>query len=147
MSTNANQGVLKSGQTLLPTDPHRAAINQGLVSPNGLYQLQYQNDGNLVLYKSAQPSRDVIESAGTNRPITRENSYGEMSADGRLKILYLTDNKKEGYTWETVWETVAKGPKDCNLYLNDEGQLYFAMNHDGEKTPVNIANGTVNNVN
>lgn len=141
MSANANQGVLKSGETLLPTDPHRASINNGLVSPNSVYQLQYQNDGNLVLYKMATPSREAIESAGTNHAITRENSHGQMAADGRLKILDLTDNKKEGFEWTTYWKSDAQGPAGCNLYLDDEGQLYFAMERDGERTPVHIANG------
>ncbi|MCX4025907.1 hypothetical protein H0A36_22655 [Endozoicomonas sp. SM1973] len=139
----SNARALNSGQVLLPTNPQdKKNINEGLVSPNNQFQLQYQNDGNIVLYEQlSKAPREVVQNGGTNHKITPATSYaivaGNKDLDGKYNgRLVIVDNGS------AFWYTDAQGPNNCNLYLNNDGALYFALSEDGSKTIVDIAKGT-----
>ena len=131
----ANEGVLKSGDCLQPTNPGIWPINQGTVSPNGNFQLQYQNDGNLVLYQTPVgmkegDSRKVMQTARTNIDLGKwHDSYAEMKPNGKLTIVHVSDHGQI----EDQWATQAHGPEGCNLYLDNSGGMYYAMSSDDPK--------------
>lgn len=129
---------LASGQQLSQTDPDApGAINQGLVSPNNVYQLQYQNDGNLVLYKFSKPNlspeRDETQSSGTHSVQSDYfNSMAEMMPDGKFAIRHESD--KGEFTTQAYYQ----GPAGCNLYLTNDGELFLAKSEDGPRTVVTL---------
>lgn len=133
----SNMSVLMSGQSLVPTDPTApGAINYGLVSVNKSYQLQYQNDGNLVFYKL--DGHTPLESAATNRAITPQ-SYAMMDSNGRFVLIDVPAHGDP----TTYWQSDAQGPAGCNLYLDNDGVLFFAMQESGERTILNVSQGQV----
>ncbi|MDE1464558.1 hypothetical protein [Spartinivicinus poritis] len=138
-----NARALNSGQALLPTNPQdKKNINEGLISPNNKYQLQYQNDGNIVLYEQlSKDPRKVVQNGGTNHKISPATSYaivaGSKDLNGKYNgRLVIVDNGS------AYWYTDAQGPNNCNLYLSNEGDLYFAMSEDGNRTIVDVSKGT-----
>jgi len=90
---------LAVGQTL-----YRGNI---LISPNGHFKLNFQNDGNLVLYEGTQ----AIWSSGT------QNKGGQrlvMQRDGNL-VMYGPNGP--------VWATNTSGNPRSFLKLQDDGNL------------------------
>jgi|GEM_PF-640558 len=84
------------------------AVGQRLISPNGVYSLILQKDGNLVLYKDGQSQW----SSGT---------YGKKV----IKAVQQTDGNfvlyKEG--GKPVWSSQTSGNRHAHLTLQDDGNL------------------------
>ena len=94
------KGILPSGAFMRPGD--------ALWSPNGEYQLLFQRDGNLVLYRKGRP----LWSTGTADRDVRECL---MQPDGNL-VLYA-----RGRT--PVWASNTQGNQGAFLSLQNDGNV------------------------
>ena len=99
-TTAARRSQLTADQTLLP--------GEELVAPGGGYRFIYQNDGNLVLYRT---SDDVAlwASATDGRPV----GLCIMQGDGNL-VIY-------GPQREPVWDSSTHGSPGSRLVMQDDG--------------------------
>ncbi|MDE1714215.1 hypothetical protein PWG14_16930 (plasmid) [Chromobacterium amazonense] len=95
---------LKPGQSLQP--------GQALASPNGQYRFTYQHDGNLVLYRGAQP----LWAAATNGP----TGHCVMQEDGNL-VVYVNN--------AAIWASGTEGHPMGTLVMQDDGNavIYGAV--------------------
>lgn len=104
--------------------------NQMALSPNGVYKLIMQSDGNLVLssvaFKNQQTTDQPIWATMTNRSSNLPNK-AVMQSDGNF-VIY--DNKGAPI-WSTL--TFARGQSPYNLLLQDNGNLVL---YDGKFTPL-----------
>jgi hypothetical protein len=94
------KGILPPGAFLRPGD--------ALWSPNGEFQLLFQRDGNLVLYRKGRP----LWSTGTN---DREVRECVMQPDGNL-VLY-------GRGRIPVWASSTQGNHGAFLSLQNDGNM------------------------
>ncbi|HEX8001282.1 MAG TPA: hypothetical protein VF519_01150 [Mycobacteriales bacterium] len=82
-----------------------------LKSPNGLYTLEMQHDGNLVIYK---PSHIAVWATGTNTA-ANEGAYAVMQNDGNFVMI-----RPGGVT---VWSTGTGGHTGAYIRLQDDCNL------------------------
>ena len=110
----AFQGELRSGDALFPPSPQQDQ-NSSVVSPNDLYHLIMQEDGNLVLYRLTG-SRDQGQ---VRTPIWASHTNGQavsrcsMQTDGNL-VIYNTENRP-------IWASGTSGHKGSHLEVQDDG--------------------------
>ncbi|HEY9864751.1 MAG TPA: FAD-dependent oxidoreductase [Candidatus Obscuribacterales bacterium] len=109
-----NPDTLCTGESLKP--------GQGLTSKNGLFNLNYQEDGNLVLYR-AKDDKPLWASNTANKSAWR--CY--MQEDGNL-VVYASEGKP-------VWSSQTYGLQyiGCKLTLSDSGQLVI---YDQNNSPM-----------
>ena len=116
---------LSPGGVLLP--------NNQLLSPNKAYQLLYQPDGNLVLYRVAD--KFVVWSSNTQG---RTPSRLVMQADGNL-VMYGIDNNAQ---WHS--STFGAGNENSSALLQDDGKLVIINSlgqtiwANGAATPIQV---------
>ena len=95
-------------------------LNPGywIKSPNGRYQLIYQNDGNLVFYG---PSGPLWASDTIGQP----PGFATMQGDGNL-VVYRADGVP-------IWATDTSGMPGAELRVQDDGYLVL---YDAGNTPM-----------
>lgn len=87
--------------------PFTLTADESLTSPNGVYRLVMQGDGNLVLYRSGGVA---VWASGTNG----SNRHAVMQADGNLVV----------YTGATpLWSSNTTGFGSTRLTMQDDGNL------------------------
>jgi hypothetical protein len=101
----------------MPTN-YRLATLQYMSSPNGVYHLMQQQDGNLALYG---PANSVLWSAGTYQTVVYGMSIREtrMQTDGNL-VVYNSSAAGAAAVWAS--NTVGAGPNP-ELVLQNDGNL------------------------
>ncbi len=89
-------------------------VNQSLISPNGVWQLILQQDGNLVLYRRA--NHHPTWATGTNG---KDVQRAVMQDDGNF-VLYTFAN-------QPVWASNTNGKNHSSLVLQDDGNLVIYL--------------------
>ncbi|MGB1242554.1 MAG: hypothetical protein ACPG49_08535 [Chitinophagales bacterium] len=102
--------ILQSGQFLSP--------NQQLSSPNGVYSLIFQTDGNVVLYENNKQAKTRQAKWNTGTSGTDANQL-KMQADGNL-VLYSGATPPK-MLWSS--RTNGKAGSQPFLKLQDDGNL------------------------
>lgn len=98
--------ILRGGETLL--------ANQYIASPNGIYKLIMQGDGNLVIYNNINTA--IWNTQTNGRPVNR----CVMQGDGNL-VLYDANNIP-------YWSSGTNGSASGDLYMQDDGNLVIYIN-------------------
>ena len=93
--------------------------NSSIYSPNGVYRLIFQTDGNLVLYKNGT---QVIWDTNTENCIpTPYAAYTtRFQPDGNLVVYYTTT---PGLQEIAVWDTNTQGHPNARLVVQDDGNV------------------------
>lgn len=110
----ANRTVLSAVTNQYPTYPDRLlstqALTEGkrLLSPNGLYNLIQQDDGNLVVYGPG----GARWSSNTHNALAARST---MQNDGNF-VLY-------GPVGQVLWQSHTSGSPGAGLVLQDDGNL------------------------
>ena len=108
------------------------AVGQSIQSPNGLFTLLMQNDGNLVVYGPFDGVDTVYWASGTNG--TGANR-AIVNPDGRLEMFDAGDNLE--------YSTLSGATTTVNplLRLEDDGQVVI-YRHDGQRVWESIIDDT-----
>jgi hypothetical protein len=108
---NPTSSSLTPGQALL--------TNQALISPNGLYELNMQSDGNLVLYgcNATTGAWKAYWSTGTGGD---GPSFVDMQGDGNLVVYKNTG----GYTWDSG-TYAGYGPATLDIQTDSNLVIYL----------------------
>ncbi|EJK46356.1 hypothetical protein THAOC_34979 [Thalassiosira oceanica] len=101
-------------------NPFQGTLNpedSGIWSPNGQYQLRYQDDGNLVLYQRDQLPNRPIWASGTDGLGT---GVARMQDDGNLVVYDARDPPN------ALWSSETRGHYGAQLELNNNGSLVIS---------------------
>ncbi len=93
-----------------------------IVSPNGVYRLIFQGDGNLVLYKNgtqpewATDTQICYEPLSTTMPL-----YTRFQSDGNLVVYH--SNVNNPLVEHDVWDVNKQGNPNAVLRVQDDGNV------------------------
>ncbi|HEX7165879.1 MAG TPA: hypothetical protein VF230_02750 [Acidimicrobiales bacterium] len=106
--------------------PSQLVENQAVTSPNGMFTLWLQGDGNLVEYGPGCPN-NVCWSNGMNNPYANRLT---MQSDGNL-VQYAND----GWAEWPVWATNTSGPvcAGAHFKIQDDGNMVLVAPGDVAK--------------
>lgn len=96
------------------------SVNSTIVSPNGVYQLKFEKEGDLVLYKNG--TQRVWSSGIQNCIPTPYAAFNfRLQADGNMVIYYVLQNNPTQPI--AVWSTGTFGNNNARFYLRDTGKI------------------------
>jgi|SRR5579862_73926 len=110
-ASNPGSGATPESATLGPGQALTA--NQTISSPNGHFQLAYQDDGNLVLYDTTDP--DNALPLWTSNTADNNPGVAVMQTDGNFVIYDGNGNAK--------WATFTDGTQGSFLTMQNDGNL------------------------
>jgi hypothetical protein len=85
-----------------------------IISPNGRFHLDMQQDGNLVLYRK-DDNKPIWHTDTWARRKHYGGDYAIMQRDGNL-VVYVDD-------YGPIWESKTNGRGECDLRMQDDGNL------------------------
>jgi len=95
-------------------------VNSAIISPNGVYQLKLEKEGDLVLFKNGTQR---IWSSGVQNclPTPYSLRHAKLQSDGNFVVYYSLQN--DPIPLIAVWSTGTFGNSNSRLYVKDDGRV------------------------